>query len=195
MDLSQKKHLSYYFSDRLVDDIVTRNGVDYIMHTVPEYILSNYDVIIYDYGLTPKNIEAYMDGHWQLLVTDSQKHHIKPLQYLCELIKSHIKKTGRENLKVIKIYRDMLPGKIDASYLDYVLELEEGFDIIASYDFTHKISDYVIRIQNTYDERIKFSNLSQQYLTFFEDLLDEVLGEDPKITKKAIKMAKKGASI
>jgi hypothetical protein len=181
MDISPKRYLNYYISGISIDGITHLGGIDYCLNEMPEFLLVGYDIVLCDYGLSLKELNGYIECDWHFLITDAQRHHIDPLRYQCRLIKERT----NDDIKLVKIYRDLVPSKIDEDYLDYILEVPMCFDVVASYTFSYSLDDYKLNLLNSYNEQVQFVGLSKQYLDFFQDVVEEICKDSPNKTHVA----------
>jgi len=195
MDISPERYLKYYISGVAIEGVTHLQGIDYCLADIPESQMEGYDIMLCDYGLSLKDLDGYINCQWHFLITDAKKHHIEPLRYQCKLIGEQ----SAHKVELVKLYRDMVGSKIDESYLDYILEISTYFEVIGSYILTCCVEDYKVNLLNSYNEQIRFSGLSKQYLDFFRDVVEEVLEEESgnlhKAITSAISKAKKGVSV
>lgn len=184
VDASNDSYL-YHSIPQLEEEFVTYRDVDiYITKDGLEAATTgDYDVLIIDYGFNSLDND-FQACEIKLLVTDLQKHNISR-------VKDVLDSTSNKP-QIIRIYRDLVGGKINPRYIDNYLNLEEKAEVIAEYDFYLDEDAYKCNIQCQYDDIISFKKLPKEYKSMFKELLGQYFSLDNKSITKAIKQAEGG---
>lgn len=186
VDCDPNGYLSDYLPEVVDKKVMHGKHVDYYLGPLPSYFEGLYDIALCDFGTSEAYASDYIACQWHFMITDPQKHHINRLRTFLQRISER-----QERVQLIKIYRDMITGKINEQYLDFTLSVHEVFEVIASYVFEHHIEDYKYRIHSTYNEQIMFSALPKTYWMFYQDLIEELLDMDKKLIRDAVNCTRK----
>lgn len=190
VDSDPNKYLATYLSEFVGDKVIHGKDMDYYIGALPTYFEGLYDVAICDFGTSESSLNDFINCQWHFLITDPNKYHVDPLRSFISKIACKTQK-----IQLIKIYRDMVGGKINLQYLDFTLMIQETFEVIASYVFSLNIEDYKHRVHSAYNQQVSFNNQSKDYLMFYHDLIEELLSTSKKEIKQAIKKTRKDVVI
>lgn len=147
-----------------------------------------YDVVITNYGVALTCLSTFVESDWCFVVSDLAKHNVAMVCNQIRFITDFLESTK----PYIKIYKDLIPCKIDATYLDHLYQLEDKFQVVADYSFELDDGNMQDDIENAFNQSFKFKHVSEAYQQFVKEVIEAVFSVKQAEIKKALKAVKRG---
>lgn len=188
---TEENYLNQYFSTMADQDSNT-----YVEH-IENVTFSNdfftedlgqYDICIVDFGTSIKGLEKYCEVDWAFIVSDLAKSNVIDIKNQLRFIEKYL---GFPK-KIIAIYKDLVPCKIDRHYLEQVYHIGSTVNILTSYEFPWDSNNYCYDLLNQYNQQLTFKGISKPYQQFVSDVMEEVTGKEKDEIRKAMKKAIRG---
>jgi len=182
----------------LSDCVFTYRDIDvyYRIKNEDDYrstVKEEYDVLLIDAGFNRSMVEVLKRTDYCIFVTDPEIHNVHKLKDFISAFSGSAKQIEENNgAQLVRIFRDMLQGKINYKYISSVLDLPSPLNYIGEYVFLLDETDRRQRLHCQYDHIFKFNKLSKEYKMLFGDMLEVFFGMDRKQIKKAIRKAERG---
>jgi len=139
------------------------------------------EIILVDFGMNINLTEDYKECDILFFVSDFEKHNIMKLLEISE----HIEPGS----KIVKVYKDIFPSKINKRYIDYILKLEDKGKVLAEYVIEFTERDYQAKLLCQYDDNFSLKYISKEYKNMFSDIAEELFQITTKEVTRKLKRA------
>lgn len=159
--------------------------------------LSNYDIVFFDYGFNKDLLQYAKECDALIIVSTIEKHIIMKLRECLKAItvtNGETEGIGIQGKKIdaIKIYRDVVLCKIGPKYVDNLLDIDDRVNIVMEYILGFDEISYKCRIENQYNDYIKFNKLPKTFKAMLADIVKACTDLNDKNIKKALNKAERG---
>lgn len=194
VDSTDEQLLPYSVPNTFNDNITTYGNCDIYsgcnnLKIYEQLDFSNYDILFIDYGFNEELAHYMLDCNEIIFVSNLEKYNVLKLRGYIESLTEAVLKDKKEDINIIKIYRDIVKSKIDKRYIDSILALNEILDVKGEYLFYFDEVDYKIRIESQYDDNFRFNKLMKEHRVMFSEILGKYLDLKDRKLNKAIRKA------
>jgi hypothetical protein len=145
--------------------------------------LSDYDLVLIYQGFAVKYTNLEYSADKIIVVTTFDRREINKTAELMKVL--------NKDVSIVKVYKDVIKGKIRPKFIDKYLEIDE-FKIEKEYILPFSFRDMSCKILCQYDDVFKFQNISYEHKQFIKDIFIETLGIEAKTLQKAFAKAEGG---
>lgn len=170
IDASHEQTFKYSIPNMMSDEETNFRGIQYVfdkrtIDTLSKIDYMPYDIVLIDYGFNSEVREDWYQCNIMFVITDYQKHHLIKLKQLLEY--------KIDNIKFVKIYRDVVNCKINKKYTNYFLNIEDQAEVLEEYVLDLTEQDKVNQLLFQHDLFFSYKKLSKSYKNLFVDIISE----------------------
>lgn len=152
---------------------------------------ADYDITFYLLGSNQQTTQLFKKAHYRFLCTDTSRAHVLKIKGFIDVMESEMTNQLEKRLEVIKIYRDLLPTKINAKYIDFLLASDK-IEYTLYHELTYLEQTAMCHLMNQYNGISKFSKAGGDFKQTLKEVALTVEEIDSKTFKKAFKLAERG---
>lgn len=183
------KVITYYDIDIYLDCKTMRDNI--------KLDLSNYDIVFFDFGFNKDLAQYIKECDALVIVSTMEKHIIMKLRECLKTIRVMNSETEDNDVQgkktdIIKIYRDVVSCKISTKYVDSLLDIDDMVNVVLEYILSFDEIGYKCRIENQYNDFIKFNKLPKTFKTMLIDIIRGCTDLNEKQIKKSLNKAERG---
>lgn len=150
-----------------------------------------YDIAFYLLGSNEETTQLFKNASYRFLCTDTSRSHVFKIREFIRVMESEMTNQLEKKLEVIKVYRDLLPTKINAKYIDFLLASDK-IEYILYHELIYLEQTAMCHLMNQYNGISKFSKAGGDFKKTLKEVALTVEDIDNKTFKRAFKLAERG---
>ncbi|MCX7772104.1 MAG: hypothetical protein N2376_03210 [Clostridia bacterium] len=199
VDASSEHIWDYHVSKISNSTVVTQKGLDVFLscdsqQNYEQMAYEEYDFILIDFGTNRSLAKYFKECSVHFIVLDMEKMNIIRLSSFLHVFFQFdsTEEDQQEKREFIRIYRDIIDSKINIPYINKIIGADDKINVALEYMMYLDGMDYKCRIENQYNDTIRFTKISKAFKHMLLEILDTFSNIEKKHLLKALKKAERG---